>query len=52
MCVDLWGSQINGWRVYDDPELSDKIYEEILAAREKVQFLLREKRPEDILFAI
>lgn len=45
-------TKINGWRVYGNPELSDKIYGEISAAREKIKLVLQESAPEEILLAI
>ncbi len=45
-------TKINGWRVYGDPRLSDKKFNEFLEAKNKIKKLLKFNEPEKVLISI
>ena len=45
-------TKIKGWRVYGDPRVSDKRYNEFLIAKDKVKDLLRSINPQQLLLVL
>ena len=45
-------TKVNGWRVYGDPRLSDKIHKEFSEARKQIKELLQFNKPESILLSL
>ncbi|SHK02315.1 DUF3793 family protein [Paramaledivibacter caminithermalis] len=45
-------TKINGWRVYGDPKLSDRRFNEFLEAKNKIKKLLESNKPEEVLLSV
>lgn len=45
-------TKVNGWRIYGDPEVSDRKFKEFLDCKERIRKLLEISRPEKILLSI
>ncbi|QIB27640.1 DUF3793 family protein [Caloranaerobacter azorensis] len=45
-------TKINGWRVYGDPRLSDKRFNEFLEDKNEIKKLLKFNEPEEILLSM